>query len=234
MATLTPITIAAPGGGGTTKVGPDLVATGTPAWQAGATGFGQERSATSTAYGTAVSSDSSDIIPASDVWTIEGVFSIVSPSDIRVMLSAGGKFWIGVNSFGRITVNYSSASSGELYLNGSTPGEAGTNPIVSDGARHHVALVANGSNGVHLFLDGALVAASAAPAINAGASAKFNVGTHVSSSGFVWNGTLDEVAGWSTARYTAAFTKPTAPYVGNETGLLALYHLNGDFNAATY
>lgn len=42
-----------------------------------------------------------------------------------------------------------------------------------------------------------------------------------------WTGELDEVSIWNTARYTRAFTPPASPYVGTESGLVALWHLNG-------
>lgn len=41
---------------------------------------------------------------------------------------------------------------------------------------------------------------------------------------------IDEVALFEGVRYTGTFTPPTNPYVGNEDGLVALFHLDGDFN----
>jgi hypothetical protein len=38
---------------------------------------------------------------------------------------------------------------------------------------------------------------------------------------------VDEVAIFAGARYSANFTPPSAPYVGNEPNLIALYHLDG-------
>jgi lysophospholipase L1-like esterase len=37
---------------------------------------------------------------------------------------------------------------------------------------------------------------------------------------------VDECAVWSYLKYTTTFTPPTSPYVGNETNLVALYHLD--------
>lgn len=41
-------------------------------------------------------------------------------------------------------------------------------------------------------------------------------------------GRVAEVAVWNTVRHTSNFTPPSTPYVGNEAGLVALWHFNGD------
>lgn len=41
-------------------------------------------------------------------------------------------------------------------------------------------------------------------------------------------GTIDEVAVWNVTRHTADFAPPSAPYNGDETGLKALWHLDGN------
>lgn len=43
-------------------------------------------------------------------------------------------------------------------------------------------------------------------------------------------GSIDEVSIWSTERHTGNFTPPVAPYVGNEAGLVGLWHFDGNLN----
>lgn len=45
-----------------------------------------------------------------------------------------------------------------------------------------------------------------------------------------YSGAVAECSMWNIAKYSTNFTPPVAPYVGNEAGLVALYHLNGNLN----
>lgn len=111
-----------------------------------------------------------------------------------------------------------------------------TNFYLNDGAPHHLELVVGpnmgGANiGAMLFIDGAPVGSNSNGSLYDPQLANFTVGGY-SNNGNVFtapfNGVTDEVAVWNVVRHTAAFTPPTAPYTGNETGLVALYHLDGN------
>ncbi|WP_031394160.1 LamG-like jellyroll fold domain-containing protein [Sphingomonas sp. STIS6.2] len=236
MATLSPVVVAAPGGGGGTpiKVGPDLTVTGTPVYQAGRTNFGQER--TAAGYGRAASGTGIDVLIATQTWTMECVIALdTGPTAVKVVGGISKRGWIGVAAGGKLVANYQSTAStnGDVYMNGTSPTGDGTNPIITDGARHHVALVVTPSGG-SLYVDGILIGTSAtAPSTTVGNSV-FNLGAYQNNASFVFPGSIDEFAVWTVAKYTAAFTPRTSPLVGNEAGLSALYHLDGDMNAATY
>jgi hypothetical protein len=80
-------------------------------------------------------------------------------------------------------------------------------------AMHHVAAVRQGVN-LYLFLDGTLVASSAALGATALSDngSPFTIGALSSVSEFSFNGYIDEVRFSNTARYTANFAVPTAPF----------------------
>lgn len=232
IANLSPITVAAPGGGGgggTTQVGPNLTAT-SATYAAGPTGFGQVMNG-----GWLNSASGTDILGAGQLpFTIEGRISIsAAPTAVKTAFGQSRRSWIGINASGRLVGNFTSGTNTDNWFNGSTNTVAGTNPVITDGAWHHVALVVNASGG-SLYLDGALVGTTAATPATAAPSAKFGIGTLLESATFAWTGLVDEVAVATTERYTSAFTPPSAPFVGNESGIVALYHLDGSGNAATY
>lgn len=228
---LAPISIVP--GGIVTKVGSDLTPT-SMSYGTGATAFGQERIG-----GYAISSVNGDTFPATNTWTIEGFISVGTNTAVHVAFGQANKGWIGCSADGHLVANYYTAG-GDQYLNGSLPSGGGSNPVITDGIRRHVALVVSAS-GAKLFVNGALVgsAATIAPTTAAGSS-KFSIGTLSTDapadlSTFMWpnSATVDEVAVTPTAKYSANFTAPTAPFTGSE-GMTALYHLDGNSNAATY
>lgn len=231
MATVAPIDVAAPGGGGTptpTPVGPNLTMT-SPTYQTGKSGFGQEL-----AGGYGFSPANTDLLSSLTTATIECVFMIAAaPSAAKVMIGQAGRAWLGVNAQGRLIGAYNSGASSTAYAGGSSPSTAGSNPVVTDGVRHHAALVLTGSTG-KLFLDGVQVAQLGTAWFTQSGTDKFGVANFSSANTtFLWPGTVDEVAVFNTERYTANFTPSTTPYVGNEAGLIGLYHLDGSGNAAT-
>ena len=217
--------VASPGTG--TAVGPNLTANSVT-YGASKSGFGQARTggyATGAATGV-------DVLPAGSTYTIEGWF--ISPSvstGVQALFGIGNRSWLGLaRNTGQIIAPYYAGAS--RNYGGTTTNGGGTNPVVTDGAWHHVAFVSNGAAGVSLYLDGVLVAAQEANQVTIDpGNTPFQIGAFNNSS-ILTNGSVDEVAVFNTARYTANFTPPTAPYTGNEAGLLALYHLDGNANAA--
>ena len=213
-----------------TRIGPNLTAGGTATFAPGKSGFAQERTG---GYG--LSASPSDAFANGTTWTIEGMIAIAAaPTGVKVAFGESHRGWIGVASNGRIVANYNGVSNTDVYFNGTTASGGGTNPVITDGVRRHVALVSNGASGVSLYLDGVLVGSSVTTAYAGSGDAPFAIGTHgPSPASYIWPGPIDEVAVFNVARYTSSFTPPAAPYVGDEVGLKALYHLDGTFDAAT-
>ena len=213
---------------GSAVSGPALTLT-TPAYGAGASGFGNEMTA---GYGMRANAQTEATV--GQYWTMEGVISIsAAPASTKVAFGQGGKGWIGVASDGRLVANYQSTtggSAGEIYIGGGTATGGNSNPIMTDGLRHHVELSV-GPAGAWLFVDGALVGTSSIAPATAAATSDMGVRVFGAAVSFQWTGTVDEVAMWATTRHTVAFTKPSAPYAGNEPALAALFHLNGDGSA---
>lgn len=206
---------------GSTKIGGDLTPT-SMTYGTGGSGFGQERTG-----GYLAAAADGDTISASNTWTVEGVISIAAiPSTVRVCFGQASKVWVGCSATdGRLVVNVQWPN----YIGGTGNNGGGTNPVIADGLRHHVK-VSCAAGAISVFLDGALVI-SAGGATNNTAGGRWNIGTFLSSNTYVWSGTVDEVAVWPVARHSAAFAKPTGPYVGNE-GMTSLWHLDGSASAA--
>ncbi len=98
--------------------------------------------------------------------------------------------------------------------------------VITDGTWRHAAFVF-GPSGTRAYCDGVKVYET--PKVWALSGPKLtNVMTFGNFiGGYTFDGTLDEMAIWNTERYTANFTPPAAPYVGNEQGLWNLYHFDG-------
>lgn len=98
--------------------------------------------------------------------------------------------------------------------------------LITDGSWHHIAWVLT-SSAITTYIDGVQdatksIASAAGGAITPGLSIMWN-----GSSAMV-GGEIDEVALWNFAKYTGTFTPPTSAYTGTETGLIAVYHLDGN------
>jgi hypothetical protein len=201
--------------------GPNLSSTGTPTWGTGQSGFGQCFTGGGTGQSSYTTGYADDVIPYGDVWTAECFFKIASaPASFAGIFTCGAlNTWLTVNSAGKLFLNTSFTS-----LTGTTN--------VCDNAWHHVRLVMNGDLGMQLYLGGVLEATTStgyAPDATATTSQFTLGGLHFGSNNFT--GSLDEFAVWTIAKNTSGFTPPSAPYTGTETGLYALYHLDGNFNA---
>jgi len=139
---------------------------------------------------------------------------------LQVFLHQQGCFWVGMTANGLPRVTYGSGEN--------TDTSQGTKAI-NDGVWHHVAAVFNAS-GVQLYVDGTLQGSNTTTlaSLNPTVSNPLSVRRYLAASGFDWTGEVDEVAIWSTAKYTAPFTPPTTAYSGSESGLVYLYHLDGN------
>lgn len=137
-----------------------------------------------------------------------------APGAPIVALGSAAAGYLGANAAGQAVCNI---AAGNTTITG---------PSLLDNRWHLLDLVGTPS-GITCFVDGA-VAGSSSAVESVPAGAGFAVGTMgLYPSNNVWTGELDEASIWSTARYKVAFTVPAAPYVGSETGLVALWHLNG-------
>jgi lysophospholipase L1-like esterase len=134
--------------------------------------------------------------------------------------------WFGVLSSGHFGVSIS--GNGSLSADGGTINGATLDSgiAINDGSWHHCAVV-YGSGVLKVYVDGVAGSTSLSGTPTALADTSGNIGRY-SSTGLSWTGSIDEVAIFSIAKYTANFTPPSAPYVGNETGLIALYHLDAN------
>lgn len=149
-----------------------------------------------------------------------------SQSGLRVFVGKEKSFWIGKHA--------ESGAEGITCRYGSSPNEEKINasivPVV--GQTYHIALVL-GPLGGKLFVDGVLTGSNSTPySSSTPASSAFpfviNEGFNSNSPAIDSTAKIDEVAVFDYEKYDASFTPPTAPYVGDESGLVSLYHLDGD------
>lgn len=176
---------------------------------AGFNASGKFGSSLNAGYGMQAASSALALPLTLELWVKGG-----ASGSINVAFGATSAFWIGSNG----------GNAEARYGNGD-PVNIPTSKPIRDGAWHHLALVVT-ATGSTFYVDG----------VNSGTSAAASPGSIVypvaigafGSGGFAWGGDVDEVAIWSTAKYSSNFTPPTAPYGGSETGLVSVYHLNGD------
>lgn len=155
----------------------------------------------------------SSLVPLGTANTIECRTNFASaPASTQVFMgfSMTGGLWVGVNS------------SGNLVWNNGSGIRNTTTSIV--GTKKHIALVINGTTGT-IYVDGVQADTASCNSFDGA----LLMGIRSLMGAFtVSPGGVDEVALWETARYTSGFTAPTNPYVGNETGLVSLFHLDGN------
>jgi hypothetical protein len=211
-ASITPVNVPA----AVAATGQNLTMT-TPTYAAGGSGFGQELTA---GYGVTPNNDGG---PTSVPYTLESRLVLDTvPGSTKVFCGQGDNCWIGVNSSGNLIANYRS-SGGDIDLVTATP--------ITTATRHHVALVVTAS-GTKLYFNGTEVATNATAGVVSARNTVFGVRTAgFGPSTFEWPGKVDEFAIWHIAKYTSGFTPATSPYVGNESGLYQLWHLDNNGNS---
>jgi lysophospholipase L1-like esterase len=154
--------------------------------------------------------------PATNSFTWEAWVKLgAAPGQPIVAIGSAAAGYLGANAAGQEICNI---AAGNTTITG---------PSLLDGNWHLMDLVGSAS-GLACFLDGALIGSNATSQTVA-ANTTIGVGTMGLYPGNnVWSGEIDEASIWSVARYAGAFTPPVAPYLGSETGLSALWHLNGN------
>ena len=182
-------------------------------------------------FGSAALSGGFGVAPGGLVSGLPMTFEIefkrsTAPGSLEVIIGQSGLGWIGMTSSGRI----------QFELGTSPPVDFTSSASAADGAWHHAAISA-AADGFSCYLDGALVGSSSsapsglqfqAAGSPPSAVGYLAVGNHGGSQQFQFGGEVDEAAIWSINRYPAAFLRPTGAYTGSETGLLALWHLDGN------
>ena len=136
-------------------------------------------------------------------------------------------FNIGVDSAGHAFASY-----GALGAIVTITSSAAT---YMSGAAHHFMLCISATSGAWFFVNGTLIGSSATTPATAGLNPTFspmalcNINTEAPSGlQLASGGWVDEVAIWDSPLHTSGFTVPASAYVGDETGLVALWHLNSD------
>ena len=153
--------------------------------------------------------------PASNTFTWEAWVKLpAAPGQTIIAIGSALAGYVGANAQGQEVCNVASGST------------TITGPSLLDGNWHLLDLVGS-SSGLTCYLDGSSVGTSTVVQ-----TVPANTTFGVSSMGYypgagVWSGELDEASMWSVARYSGNFAPPSAAYLGTETGLVALWHLNG-------
>ncbi len=177
-----------------------------------------------TNFGSVLSGGSGQVanpFPTNGTWSVVGWIRDTARNAVRVAVGAPSTAWIGCDGSNNAMARYGTNGAGEVSLSSSVN--------VMDGQWHHVALVL-GPSGGRFFVDGVLVASSATTASGAGTQYTSDLGvrTFPGATSFDWQGDVDEVEVWSTERYTSGFTPPTAPTANGTSGLISLWHLDGN------
>lgn len=177
------------------------------AYQAAASGFGQELRA---GWGNAANA------PTPPNRTIECWVNIpANPASLGVIAHTGYE-WIGCLTSGQLRVNLSNIGNVDI----ATPTIPGT--------RKHIAIAINQTS-TFIFIDGTLINTRTNAAGTIGTTANGFTARALSGGSFILptGNAVDELVLWTGCRYTTSFTPPAAPYVGNEAGMIALYHFDG-------
>lgn len=182
---------------------------------------------TSSKFGTYALSGSSSSAPQLAVgtpfgisappWTVELWYkSSSTATQVLVGANVSGSYWLGNNS-------------GKWHLE-STAGTNITGSInIADNVWHHLAASHDGTT-VRLFVDGALdVSSTVATGLPwaTTSTAPLGIGNHFNSPNFGLIGSMDELRISNTARYTAAFTAPSAAFTV-DSNTSALYHFENN------
>lgn len=171
----------------------------------------------------------------------DGTVAFTTPGagldDFVVSGSGTIECWIRTtnNTSLRIIFGHSGPPTGDYWLGldggrlAGTGWATGSNPVISDGAWHHVAIDVN-AGAKTLYVDG-----TATQNIGAGGYSIGGVfclsGWGNSGASWDWIGNIDELRISTVRRYTANFTPPATPLtVDGSTA--ALYHLDGDATPA--
>lgn len=194
------------------------VVTGTPVYSAGNAKFGAGGFSGAiigaTAADTFLSSTGADGGNLT-TGTVEAWVKHPTTTSTRTAFAHPGWYWVGAAADGKATARYG-PTGGEITL--------GSNIVIADDAWHHVAIVFVAGVG-NLYVDGVKTsnATTAKATSSAAGGAQFYIGG-LGSSGFQWQGAIDEVRISNTAKYVGAYTVPTAAFISGAS-TVGLWHL---------
>jgi len=126
-------------------------------------------------------------------------------------------FWFGTSG-GNFVLNITGS--------GAFTGTLDSGIAINDGAFHHCAISVNGGTTIKLYVDGVL-GNTFTGVVTTMVHTNGLIGRYTVTS-FAWNSAIDEIAVWGSNKYPVAFTPPSSPYVGTESNLIALYHLQAN------
>lgn len=163
------------------------------------------------------------ILPSSGPFTVSAQIKCSDTGLTKVAVGSADTFWIGKGSDNKATLHYGAAGT-EITINSTV--------TVTDSAWHHVEWDYDPATGSKFFVDGNLAGSNATTMVTAGATfaSPFGVREFAGLAGttYDWTGEVDEVAVWSNVQHTSAFTPPSSATSNGSSGLIALYHLNGN------
>jgi len=160
-------------------------------------------------------------------WTIECWARFASLKVCGLIMKVGTSSPFAGFSLG---LNYN--TSGKLAFYPGTGGYVDFTDSVTTNTWYHIAVVSNAGN-IRFYLNGTQQSANitATSGIN-NSTQPLVIGAYVSGAVDHLNGWMDEIRISNSARYTASFTAPSAPFV-NDANTLLLIHANGT-DASTY
>lgn len=156
-------------------------------------------------------------------FTVEMWIKTTIATGISVMFgpqTALDGFWIGMSAGGKLMTG--------AYIGTDNLAHTATTGTMNDGVWHHVACVLDAGLTDTCYLDGTQVVTFGTGAYHPQPSGTIQSIGRMQTYSFA--GDIDEVAVFNYAKYTASFAPPTTAYVGSESGLVALYHLDSNAN----
>jgi hypothetical protein len=151
--------------------------------------------------------------------TIEAWVKASSAGTVTQAIIGGTEIWLGMNNAGKLTCE----------VGNSAGAPAITPTVIDDGNWHHVfatwwaGTLYCGADGAVTFSE-TVSGFSVTPGKSNAAFAIRQFGTTGGTA--VFGGEIDEVATWAIPKYIGAYTVPTAPYTGSESGLIMVCHLD--------
>jgi lysophospholipase L1-like esterase len=155
-------------------------------------------------------------------FTIEAWARTTASGSNRVAIGHDQWYWFGVGSTGKGMARYGSTAGTEVTINSTI--------TVNDGLWHHYALVFHPTLGVLFCVDGTVVSSTTAKSAGGSTFDAAIGGNSSTGSASDWaggSGVIDEVRFSNVARYSGAYTVPTAAFV-DDANTVALYHLESD------
>jgi uncharacterized protein (DUF983 family) len=175
----------------------------------------------------------SALFDGSGDWLVSSDTISLSTNDYTVecwMRTATADRVIFDNRTGTQPAVFAVSNTGKIsYYDPTTGGAVGSTTTITNSAWHHLAWVRSGST-FKMYVNGVAEYTNNSYSVDLGTNRPFRIGAEYTGN-FNFNGYIDELRVSNSARYTANFTSPTAPFT-NDNNTLLLLHMNGT-NAST-